>query len=228
MSVQVKKALVVSAFTVLMATGITAPAFASAGLPAAPSGVAAVEDAGTEIPVEPPVTETEGDLVEVTDPSVEPAPGKGPNNVPGADYCGPAHGYYNTTANNGKVMRGVGVDQANYNGTSRTIKSVFSAEASGEVGMSVSGELKVSANALLANVEGKYGVDLSAKLTAKLGNTTWAETPPRRTTHARYGVWRLKTTGTSYTIYSNCSTSPKKTVVAYTPQNVGWYVWETA
>ncbi|MFI5527470.1 hypothetical protein ACIA8O_02830 [Kitasatospora sp. NPDC051853] len=227
MSVQVKKTLAVSAFAVLMATGITAPAFASVAQPAAPSGVAAVAETG-DVPVEPPVTEGEGDLVEVTDPSAEPAPGKGPNNVPGADYCGPAHGYYTTTANYGKVMRGVGVDQANYNGTSRVIKSVFSAEASGEVGISVSGELKVSANALLANVEAKYGVDLSAKLTAKLGNTTWAETPPRRTTHARYGVWRLKTAGTSYTIYSNCSTSAKKTVVAYTPQNVGWYVWETA
>ncbi|MGV9254951.1 hypothetical protein [Streptomyces sp. NPDC003697] len=44
--------------------------------------------------------------------------------------------------------------------------------------------------------------------------------------HAKYGVYRLKHTGVSYTLYSNCSSSTHKTITSYTPYRVGWYLWE--
>ncbi|HET6360207.1 hypothetical protein [Streptomyces sp.] len=68
-------------------------------------------------------------------------------------------------------------------------------------------------------------MNLSAKLAAKLGNSIAVDTPPRKTTNAKYGVFRLKNTGTSYIIYSNCRTSARKTVTSYTPLKVGWYLW---
>lgn len=41
------------------------------------------------------------------------------------------------------------------------------------------------------------------------------------------GVYRLKHTGVSYVIHSNCTTSPEKRVVSYSPHRVGWYLWES-
>ncbi|MGW2698407.1 hypothetical protein [Streptomyces sp. NPDC001296] len=80
---------------------------------------------------------------------------------------------------------------------------------------------------MIAKIEAKYDVSLSASLTAKLGNSVSDDTPPHKTTHAAYGVYRLRNTGTSYVIYSNCQTSAKSTVTSYTPDYVGWYIWET-
>lgn len=51
-------------------------------------------------------------------------------------------------------------------------------------------------------------------------------TPAHKTTNAQYGVYRLKVTGTSYMLHQNCTTSPKRTVVSYSPLKVGWYLWE--
>ncbi|WP_327246601.1 hypothetical protein [Streptomyces sp. NBC_01320] len=96
----------------------------------------------------------------------------------------------------------------------------------GEVGVSVSGDLQTSVNAMLIKIKAKFNVTVSAKLTAKLGNSISVDTPPHKTTHAKYGVYRLKHTGVSYVIHTNCTVSPEKTVVSYSPYRVGWYLWE--
>ncbi|MFE4793510.1 hypothetical protein ACFRFL_00050 [Streptomyces sp. NPDC056708] len=79
---------------------------------------------------------------------------------------------------------------------------------------------------MIAKIEAKYEVALSVKLTAKMGNQISVDTPPKTTTNARYGIYRLKNTGTSYKIYSNCKTSAAKTITSYTPMKVGWALWE--
>ncbi|MFI5754547.1 hypothetical protein [Streptomyces sp. NPDC051569] len=53
------------------------------------------------------------------------------------------------------------------------------------------------------------------------------DAPARKTTNSNYGVYRLKTTGTSYRYYTNCSTTPKSTVTSYAPYKNGWYLWES-
>ncbi|WP_405891146.1 hypothetical protein OG612_04725 [Streptomyces sp. NBC_01527] len=63
---------------------------------------------------------------------------------------------------------------------------------------------------MIAKIEGRYEVNLTAKLTARRGNSIQVDTPPKRTTNAKYGVYRLKNTGTNYT-----------------PMKVGWYLWES-
>ncbi|MEU7291740.1 hypothetical protein AB0A76_00825 [Streptomyces exfoliatus] len=155
-----------------------------------------------------------------------PTPGKPGTDGTNADYCGPTKHIYKPNKNLGQVHVAVGATQANYNGTSRTARSWFKSETGGEVGVTVSGEVKVSANVVVAEVEAKYGVDLSAKLTAKVGNEIQVDTPPKKTTYGKFGVWRMKNTGTSYTAYSNCTTSPKKTGTTFTPWFVGWNLWE--
>jgi hypothetical protein len=133
-----------------------------------------------------------------------------------------------TPSSKGKdYIKGVGAAQANTNKTGHTAKSTFTSEVSGTVGVSISGALSVSVEIMITKLEAKFDVSLSASLTARLGNSMVVETPNNRTTHATYGVYRLKTTGTSYHIDTNCRTSPKSTVVSYTPDYVGWYVWET-
>jgi hypothetical protein len=149
-----------------------------------------------------------------------------PSGSPNAEYCGPPKNIYRPTRNLGKIHAGVGATQANYNGTSRTARSWFKSEVGGEIGITISGEAKVSGGVIIAELEAKYGVDLSAKLTAKIGNEIQIDTPPKKTTYGKFGVWRMKNTGTSYTMYSNCKTSPKKTVTTHTPWYVGWYLWE--
>ncbi|MET8454057.1 hypothetical protein [Streptomyces sp. NPDC005209] len=80
---------------------------------------------------------------------------------------------------------------------------------------------------MLIKIKNKFDVTVSAKLTAKLGNTISVDTPSRKTTHARYGVWRVKHTGKSYYLHANCTTSPEHTVVSYSPFKIGWYLWES-
>ncbi|SDL62702.1 hypothetical protein [Nonomuraea jiangxiensis] len=82
----------------------------------------------------------------------------------------------------------------------------------------VSGSLKI--DRLIAGAEAATGVNLSASLTASLGNSIAVPTPPRKTTTATYGVWRKKTNG----IYQVCGRSGQRRVTAWTPWHVGWYV----
>ncbi|MFJ3934562.1 hypothetical protein [Streptomyces sp. NPDC090029] len=175
----------------------------------------------------PPEEPEETDLVENSEPEQEPTfkPEKPPVDTPDAEYCSPRNVYIPKTKGK-RYHKGVGPTNSNYNGTSRTARSSFVSEVTGEVGVSVTAGLSGSVSAMIAEIEAKYEVNLSAKLTAKLGNTIAVDTPPKKTSNARYGVYRLKNTGISYRIYSNCQTSAKKTITSYTPIRVGWYLWE--
>ncbi|WP_151476924.1 hypothetical protein [Streptomyces albicerus] len=56
------------------------------------------------------------------------------------------------------------------------------------------------------------------------------DTPSTYTTHAKYGVYRLKTAGYNQYGYANCAKGTKGTktnATLYTPARVGWYIWET-
>lgn len=220
----------VSTATLALLTGLTMPAMASSAEPSPVPTSGSFEDTVLQPgPPEPDEDVTEVPVDEIVEEPlpVDPIPtGKPPTDRPDAEHCGPTKNVYRPTANNGRKIKGVGAEQANYNGTSRTAKSKFIAEAGGEVGYAISGELKVSASAMVAEIEAKYGVELSLKLNAKIGNWIEVHTPPKKTTYGQFGVWRMKNTGTSYTIYSNCTTSPKKTVTSHTPMNVGWHLWE--
>ncbi|WP_199896856.1 hypothetical protein [Streptomyces niger] len=181
------------------------------------------------VQTEPPA-EPEEPVTDVANPDTEPQPSA--DDKP-TDFSGVAAGYecrsggvYLPKTKGGKYHRGVGATQSNYNGTSRTARSTFTADVSGEVGVSVSHGLQVSVNAMIGQIEGKFDVNLSAKLTAKIGNSISVDTPPHKRTNAKYGVYRLKNTGVSYVSYSNCATSTKRTVTSYTPYRVGWYLWE--
>ncbi|MEU3045955.1 hypothetical protein ABZ705_05355 [Streptomyces sp. NPDC006984] len=191
---------------------------------------AAVSESGEPgvINTAPPAEPEETDLGPA--PELEPLPeqtGKTPVDTPDGQYCGPTQRIYTPTSKGREYHKGVGVTHSNYNGTSRTGTSTFTSEVTGEVGVSVTAGLATSVDVMVAKLEAKYDVNLSVKLTAKQGNTWSVPTPPKTTTNAKYGVYRLKNTGTSYIIYSNCSTSAKKTVTSYTPIKVGWYVWES-
>ncbi|WP_253195668.1 helix-turn-helix domain-containing protein [Streptomyces sp. JHA26] len=123
--------------------------------------------------------------------------------------------------------KGVDAEQTNYNGTSRTARSTFTSEVTGKIGIAYSGELKVGGSAAVVEIEGKFGVELSVELTAKLGSTIAVDTPSKHSTHARYGVYRLKSYGYSQYLYANCTIGVKKNVTIYTPRRVGWVLWET-
>lgn len=191
---------------------------------------------------EEPVDETPINIVPPAEPEEEvidiPEEGNGlpdepteiilpPKDRPNGEYCGPTHGVYVPKTKGSQYHKGVGPTLSNYNNTSRTARSTFTSEVTGEVGVSVTAGLQVSVNAMLAKIEGKFDVNLSAKLTAKLGNSISVNTPPKKTTNGKYGVYRLKNTGVSYLVYSNCRTSAEKAITSYSPYRVGWYIWES-
>ncbi|MFE3069902.1 hypothetical protein [Streptomyces sp. NPDC059247] len=219
MRITFRRALILPAVTMVVLGGTSTAALAGTTDPAP------VEE-GVLQPGPPPEEDESGfaptPLEEAEPPS---APG-GPSGMPAAEYCPPKN-VYKPTSNQGKKHAALGVTQSNYNGTSRTMRSWFKAEVGGEVKLTHSGELKASANVVVAELELKYGVDLSVAITAKMGNDVQIDTPPKKTTYAKYGVWRLQNTGTSYTIYSNCRTSAKSTVTTLTPWYVGWNIWES-
>jgi hypothetical protein len=216
-------------------TGLTTQAFAATPLQTTTQTSQAGTPADDTVLQPGPPTPPEEDVTEIPPEDVDKAPdvpeeptpgGKPPTDRPDAEHCGPTQNIYRPTANKGKKIRGIGPTQSNYNEGSRTLTSKFIAEAGGEAGVAVSGELKTSVKAMVGEIEAKYGVELSLKMNAKIGNWVEVKTPPKKTTFGKYGVWRMKNTGTSYTIYSNCQTSPKRTVTSYTPWYVGWHVWE--
>ncbi|MFA3837851.1 hypothetical protein [Streptomyces aureus] len=194
----------------------------------------AFEEDPTPAPTEavetaPPADPEESDLIEggageVETPPTE-VPPKDPQ-VPPREPCEP-HYLWESTANHKKYHKGVGPTHSNYNGTSRTAKSQFTSEVTGEVGIAVSGTLKAKAGAAVAEIEQEYSVQLSMKLTAKTGNKFTVGTPPKYTTNAKYGVYRLKTDGYSQWVYANRIKGVKHSATLYTPNRIGWYMWET-
>jgi len=187
----------------------------------------------------PPAQPEESDLVEGAPQTAAPAPAE--TVLPGDDLpsvpttktsaapdgqgCEPGWRYH-ATSKGKDYHKGVGVEQANHNGTSRTAQSTFTSETSGTVGIAFTGELKVSGRAVVTEVEGKFGVNVSTSLTAKIGNKISVDTPPKTTTFARYGVYRLKSYGYNQYVYVDCGKGSKKDVTTYTPHRVGWAIWE--
>ncbi|MFG3287570.1 hypothetical protein ACGF3G_01975 [Streptomyces sp. NPDC048179] len=233
MNTAVRRTMFLSSTALLLCTALTGPALAADETPtASPSASASAEDPviNTAPPEEP--EESISEIPDETpadpgdDPTVTGKPQQ-PSDSPNPADCSPAHGVYVPTNQGKQYHQGVGPTNSNYNGTSRTAKSTFTSEVTGEVGVAVSGDLETSVNTMLVKIKAKYQVTVSAKLTAKLGNTISVDTPSHKTTHARYGVWRLKHTGKSYVVHQNCSTSPEHTVVSYSPYRIGWYLWES-
>ncbi|MFF5435493.1 hypothetical protein ACFY5K_36575 [Streptomyces griseofuscus] len=197
-----------------------------------PASAEEVPSANTDstVATAPPDQPEETDLVEggVSD-TPAPAPSAGEDaeaSMPSARQCLEGWFYYPTSKTK-DYHKGVGVEQANHNGTSRTAKSTFTSEVSGTVGVAATGEVKVSLKQVVAEEEVKFGVTLSASLTAKIGNTISVDTPSRKTTYARYGVFRLKSYGYSQYTYYNCYKGTKKNSTIYTPRRVGWAIWES-
>ncbi|MCG7208211.1 hypothetical protein [Streptomyces arenae] len=192
-------------------------------------------DADPVVNTEPPqeTDPADTDLVDVpadqvdVEPDVPGSGDTGSGNHPGSEYCDPSRVY--TPISKGKdYHKRVGAPQANTNHGSHTAKSTFTAEVSGTVGVKVSTGLVVTTEAMIGLINSHFSVSVSTSMTAKLGNTISIPTPVNKTTHAEYGVYRLRNTGKSYIIYSNCQTSTKNTVTSYSPDYVGWYVWETS
>ncbi|MYZ37737.1 MULTISPECIES: hypothetical protein [unclassified Streptomyces] len=225
MSSSVRQGFLVPAIAFIVLAGVGAPAHAiGASLPSVASA-----DEPDVVNTEPPAEPEEPDL---GDPGPDPEPdpietGKPPVDTPQAPYCGPTQRIYTPSTKGATYHKGVGPTNSNYNGTSQTARSTFTSEVTGEVGVSVTAGLSTSVDVMITKIEAKYEVNLSAKITAKLGNTIAVNTPPKKSTHAKYGVYRLKNTGTSYIIYSNCQVTPKKTITSYIPARVGWYLWES-
>ncbi|GGY10691.1 hypothetical protein GCM10010358_74000 [Streptomyces minutiscleroticus] len=228
MGIHAKRGVLASTASLLLCVAVAGPAVAvQADEPTTTvTETPAPEDINTAPPAEP-----EEEVSDVPDagngmpdePTYTPTP---PKDWPDAEYCGPSHGVYTPSTKGKQYHKGVGPTLSNYNGTSRTAKSTFTSEVTGEVGVSVSSGLAVSVDAMIGKIEAKYDVNLSVKLTAKLGNSIAVDTPSKKTTNAKYGVYRLKNTGQSYTLYNTCKTSAKKTITSYTPYRVGWYLWE--
>lgn len=223
------KGLLIPTATLLLVAGLTTPALAATEAPE-PASINSADAEDFVINPGPPAEPEETDLTEIKDPNTpaggEDLPPGQPDPAPGSEYCKPG-GVYRPISKGGKYHKGVGPTNSNYNGTSRTAKSRFTAEVTGTVGVSVTSGLKVKVSTMVTEIEGHFDVNLKLELQAKMGNQIEVDTPAKKTTHAKYGVYRLKNKGKSYSYYSNCSTTPKKTITSYTPYRVGWYLWES-
>jgi hypothetical protein len=209
---------------------LLAPAVAIAVL--ASAGPALADDP-TPTPSEtvataPPDQPEESDLTEGAPDTAAPAPSDAANHPDSPDGRGCEQGWYYYPSSKYKdYHKGVGADLANYNGTSRKAHSTFTAEVTGTVGIAFTGELNVKASVAALEISTKFGVTVSASITAKLGDVIGADTPPHKTTYASYGVYRLKSSGYSQYRYVDCGKGSKKNVTIYTPHRVGWAIWES-
>ncbi|MET8401803.1 hypothetical protein [Streptomyces sp900116325] len=207
---------------VLLIGAAGAPAFADDGDTVGDSTIIHT-DPQTE--TEEAVTDVPADQVD-TEPDIPSTP-PGEGNHPGSELCD-VRNVYTPTYKGGYHMKGVGPTHANTNNTTHNLTSTFTSTTTGTVGVSLTGSLSVSVGVMIADLEGKYDINLSASLAVTQTNSVAAITPPHKTTFAKYGVYRLRNQGTSYHIYSSCATSTHSTVTSYTPHHLGWYVWEAS
>lgn len=230
MTTRIQRNAIVSAAALLLTVSAVTAAVADdqPNPSASPTAVASTApDDGVN--TEPPATPEETDLSDIPPegngmPDSTEDPGM---NQPGYTDCGPIEHVYVPSTKGAAYHAGVGATQADTNNTSRTAHYSFTSESSGTVGVSVSSGLQVSVNAMIAKIDTKYDVTLSTSLTVKIGNTVSGDIPPRKTVNGKYGVYRLKNTGQSYIIQSNCTITSQKTVTSYSPMKVGWYLWES-
>jgi hypothetical protein len=194
-------------------------------LPTASAYADDVPDDGV-VQTAPPATPEEPNLIEPTDPAAEPTPDPAMNH-PGSEYCDWYGGYYSVSSRLGNYHWGVGGTQSNYNGTSHNMTSTFTSTTTGTVGVSLSASTEVSLNALVAKQKATLGIDLSTSRSITTSNSVTATAAPYKTINAKYGVWRVKITGQTWRVYSNCGQTAKRTVTSYTPWKTGWYVWES-
>ncbi|PJN08568.1 hypothetical protein CG723_27750 [Streptomyces sp. CB01635] len=177
----------------------------------------------------PPAEPEEGDLDEEGASEEVQVPTETPPKAPEVPPAAPCEAGYSweSTAKHGTYHKGVGAAQATTNNTSHSGKSTFTSETSGTVTVGISGTLKAKASAAVAEIESEYSVNLSVSLTAKIGNSYATTTPAHTVTHAKYGVYRLKTSGYSQYHYANCTKGVKTNATLYSPSHVGRYIWET-
>ncbi|MEV6841732.1 hypothetical protein AB0N17_46395 [Streptomyces sp. NPDC051133] len=211
-------------------TALLVPALVTAVL--AGAGPVFADDPGS-VPADtaataPPAQPEEADLTEGAPDAPAAAPSDAADKaegVPSSRGCEQGW-YYYPTSKTKDYHKGVGAEQSNHNGTSRTARSTFTSEVSGTIGIAYSGELNVKGDLAVIEISGKFGVTVSASLTAKIGNSISVDTPAHKTTYGRYGVYRLKSYGYSQYTYVNCGKGAKHNVTIYTPHRVGWAIWE--
>ncbi|MEV6005037.1 hypothetical protein AB0M25_38935 [Streptomyces griseomycini] len=208
---------IIAVTALVLALGSAAPAFATDPEPTEPVQTA------------PPAEPEESELVDAEPEQVDDLPSvpvKPPTDQPDARACEPGYRYH-ATSKSKDCHKGVGVTQSNYNGTSRTARSTFTSEVAGKVGVSYSGKLGVKVSVAIVDIESEFDVNVSAEMSVSIGNRIAVDTPPKKTTNAKYGVYRLKSYGYSQYKYANCTNGVKNNVTIYTPRRVGWYIWES-
>lgn len=132
---------------------------------------------------------------------------------------------YRSTGRGADTHFKVGATQSNFNGTSGTASSTFSAKVSGTASVTVSGGANVGVSAKLASVQATYGLAVKASMTASLGNSITVSIPSKRTVNADYGAWRAYTTGFEEYYTANCAVTQRKSVTMYSPYKIGWRTW---
>ncbi|MGV9560920.1 hypothetical protein [Streptomyces sp. NPDC003480] len=218
-----------------MVLGISTPALAADPTPAPTTTIAAPQDGDDAsdglLHTAPPATPQESLTDAPTDPALDVDP-----DLPGSDCkpgqkC-PAAGdcdeskWFKPGSLGGQYHKGIGPSQSNYNGSREKEDMDFTAEVSGTVGVSFSGEITTKVSDVVSEVNVKFGASISTSITAKLGNVVHVrDVPPHRTVHAQYGVWRRKFTGTAYWQHHTCYLT-KNNVTGYGPLHVGWYTWD--
>ncbi|MFC8951133.1 hypothetical protein ACFT8P_00605 [Streptomyces sp. NPDC057101] len=122
MNIDINRALMVPALALVILGGTSTFAFAEVADPAP------VEE-GVLQPG-PPAEEDESRFMSTPLEEEPPPMTGGPSGMPAAEHCAPKN-VYKPTANQGKRHAAIGVPQANYNGTSRNVRSWFKAEVGG-------------------------------------------------------------------------------------------------
>ncbi|WP_142153900.1 hypothetical protein [Streptomyces sp. SLBN-31] len=219
-----------------MVLGTSVPALAAdpAAIPT-PTVTATAQDGNDDVDgvlnTAPPASPTESLSNAPTDPALDKEPDipggtcQPGQKCPAAGDCDESR-WFKPKSLGGKYHWAVGPRNSNYNGTSEKEDMDFTAETSGTVGVSFSGELTTKVSNVLQEVNTKFGVTLSASITAKLGNVVHVKgVPPHKTVYAQYGVWRRKFTGTAYYQHHTCYVT-KNPVTGYGPMHVGWYTWD--
>lgn len=223
------------AFASAMVLGVTTPALAADPTASTTTATATPQDGNDDsdgvLNSAPPAAPTESLSDAPTDPALDTEPDipggacEPGQKCPAAGDCDESR-WFKPTSLGGKYHKAVGASQSNYNGTNEKEDMDFTAEVSGTVGASFTGQIATKVDAVLAEVSAQYSVTLQASITAKLGNVVHVKAvPPHKTVHAKYGVWRRKFTGTAYYQHHTCYLT-KNHVTGYGPMHVGWYTWD--
>ena len=133
--------------------------------------------------------------------------------------------YYSAQSLGADQFTPTGNVMSSYNGGAGPASHTFTADVSGTVETTVSGELNVGVDAAVADINATFGIAASTSRTTSLGQAIAIEVPVGMTGNGQYGAWKANVAGVSQYRTPACDVTQTVSSTIDTPYRDGFNTW---